>query len=78
MKLFVKIWILSIPFAIGMAFSLLSVAAIVEGLENGSMSDNEIAAALVFAVIGFPLLVASTASILNSLTKHTIGMRPGA
>ena len=69
MRLFLKLWLLAVPFAIGMVSSLLSVASAVAVLDLGVGDIAVVLYTFLYGLIGFPLLVASTFSILNVLER---------
>ena len=58
MKFYFKICFWSLPLALGIVLSLVSIAFTVK-VVDGNAAD-EIISAIVFGVIGYPLLVAST------------------
>jgi hypothetical protein len=70
MRLFLKLWLLAVPFAIGMVSSLLSVASAVAVLDQGADDIAVVFYTFLYGLIGFPLLIASTFSISNALERH--------
>jgi hypothetical protein len=70
MRLYLKLWLLAVPFAIGMVSSLLSVASAVAVLDQGVGDIAVVLYTFIYGLIGFPLLVASTFSILNILERN--------
>lgn len=65
MKLFLTLLIKSIPLAIGIIFSLISVAFTVT-IANGSDSSDAIFTAIFTGIIGYPLIIASAMSLIKN------------
>jgi|GEM_PF-1287515 len=64
MKIFFKFFGQALPLALGLVFSLLSVAFTVN-VTHGSSGEDEIIGALFFGIIGYPLLIAGALSLIK-------------
>lgn len=68
MKLFWKLFIHAIPFAFGIVLSLISIAYTTEAVG----SEDQIMAAIIFGIIGFPMVVASAISFAKKFSATNL------
>lgn len=65
MKSFWKLFFHAIPFGLGIVLSLISIAYILEAVGN----EDRIISAILFGIIGFPLVVASVISFAKKFNN---------
>jgi hypothetical protein len=74
MKSFWKLFFHAIPLALGIILSLISIAYTTE-VTSGSNPDETVAtimAAILFGIIGFPMLVASAISFTKKFSETSL------